>query len=428
MEIIYFNKIYVITEFLLWLVLGLYSLFNDVTHCSARATGWQLHRAITVMLGAYIILQCLTAMYVYQVNGFCGSFDFNDTIATTDNGTIICHEHFNGVHHGLYESVVIMSNFCGSAFLGLLLLIATGYCITRTKLKSKLHPFAFPLVNFVTTSIVDYIIDYDRAHNIPTDEDDDDLRAPLSSQMQRLVLFIAAFVSLISLFYAWIWILQNIAEERLALQTRICIAASNNVEPLEGVAVGPSLSSAYNNETSVDAAATKQSAPLHSLDDDEDESVFETRTITPREVIVSNPPHGQDETTVDENKISRPISQSEDLTPIPTFPSARFEGDEKPAHDEEEEGLMPLNAKLRLNVTFGTVVHFYLLCLVLVMLYALLTASRAPIISVISDLLTYAAMVVLAYTFRIRHANPYFLVDDFTELDGETVQMEAIKA
>ena len=76
----------------------------------------------------------------------------------------------------MYNAMIVVYDFADSAFLGLLLLvgdviyklvvtivtpcmqISTGWCITRTRLTSIMGPFLFPLVNFVTSTIVDYYI------------------------------------------------------------------------------------------------------------------------------------------------------------------------------------------------------------------------------------------------------------------------------
>ena len=107
--------------------------------------------------------------------------------------------------------------------------IATGWCITRTHLKSKLAPFLFPLVNFLTSIVVDYIIEANHAYVDEGAEEGGVHRVQankISSQSLRLVLFVSAFTSLMSLFYAWVWILQNISEEKVALLKRIALATA----------------------------------------------------------------------------------------------------------------------------------------------------------------------------------------------------------
>ena len=51
--------------------------------------------------------------------------------------------------------------------------------------------------------------------------------------------------------------------------------------------------------------------------------------------------------------------------------------------DDDEAGLMPLQAKLRLNVQFGRMVHAYLLVLIVVILYAVVTNTRSALVTVV---------------------------------------------
>jgi hypothetical protein len=45
-----------------------------------------------------------------------------------------------------------------------------------------------------------------------------------------------------------------------------------------------------------------------------------------------------------------------------------------------------------------------------------------------TDALTFLAMAVLAYTFRLRQANPYFLLSDYMDHDLQAIQMESVKS
>ena len=45
-----------------------------------------------------------------------------------------------------------------------------------------------------------------------------------------------------------------------------------------------------------------------------------------------------------------------------------------------------------------------------------------------TDVLTYTAMALLVYTFRVRATNPYYRLDDFTDTDNEHIQMGTIQA
>lgn len=186
-QLTYFNRTYLSVRLILWCIVAGIALIDWFVHFNEKPKGWQLHRCIVVVLLCYILQEACTTAYVMQ--------DSSD---------------------GLYKLLIFEYNLAECAFLGLLLLISTGWCITRDNLKNRKFIFIFPPIHFICSITVDYILDKRVGHQNNKQE-----VAVISSEAERSMLLIAYFGSIITLFYGWWWIFSCIAMETSDLRKKI---------------------------------------------------------------------------------------------------------------------------------------------------------------------------------------------------------------
>jgi len=97
--------------------------------------------------------------------------------------------------------------------------------------------------------------------------------------------------------------------------------------------------------------------------------------------------------------------------------------DDERESGEEEEGdarnTIPDRAKLKLLTQYMYLVQLYLLVVVIILVYQAWKNDNSPELNVVLEVLNLVVMIGLIITFRLRASNPYFVLTDYDEFDGD---------
>ncbi len=171
----FYAEAYVSVKFVLWTGLVCGALVDAWRHRFAHPGGVNLHRVMTGSLAAFLLAALFSLLW--------GIGPANS--------------------RALYGVMVFMQDLGDAYFLGLLLVVASGFCITRTTLPRRQVAtlVAFPGVNLATTLVVDYML----LSVASVDElDENTVHVVLRPGWRRTVFLSADFVRVLSLFYGWL--------------------------------------------------------------------------------------------------------------------------------------------------------------------------------------------------------------------------------
>lgn len=178
--LIYYESLaYLIPRLLIWLALFGLATTDGILHRHIKKRGWQLHRGICLVIGAFVVQDVLLLTYSIGSRSGLGTID------------------------GVCKAFIFFSDLADSLFIVLLMAIAAGYCITRDNLGPyKVKVLVIPTVYLVTTMVSDYISNSSYA----LDEN------------ANLVESINLLVSLVALLLAWVYIFDTVQRERELLE------------------------------------------------------------------------------------------------------------------------------------------------------------------------------------------------------------------
>ncbi|KAK9819921.1 hypothetical protein WJX72_003958 [[Myrmecia] bisecta] len=194
---IFLDETYLVPRLVGWVMLLAVAVADGCLHRNVRVKGWQLHRGVTLVIAAYVVQDVLLTTYTFAA------------------------KHPSSFSSGVFEAYIFFTDLADSLFIGLLLLIAAGYCITRDNLgpyRSKV--LGIPIVYFVTTLTVDYIINAVQGKiAFETTNPEADLATPDTfSGWEFFILNICEVASLVALLLAWVYIFDTVQHERELLE------------------------------------------------------------------------------------------------------------------------------------------------------------------------------------------------------------------
>lgn len=175
----YESLAYLIPRLLVWLALFSLATADGVLHRHIKKRGWQLHRGILLVIGAYVVQDVLLLTY---------SIGARSDLGTVDD---VC------------KAFIFFADLADSLLIGLLMAVAAGYCITRDNLGPyKVKVLVIPTVYLVTTMVSDFISNSSYTYD----------------ENANLVESINLLVSLVALLLAWVYIFDTVQREREMLE------------------------------------------------------------------------------------------------------------------------------------------------------------------------------------------------------------------
>lgn len=382
-QLTWFNQPYLIARLSLWGVITLWAIVDNIIHRNDLPAGWQLHRVISGVLVIFIIQETATTIFGDSTD----RFESNPT----------------------YDFLIFIYNVAESAFLGLLLLVSSGWKITRDTTKGRRALFAFPPIHCACSMIVDFILDRKVGHT------DTELEtAIIPNDFERTVLIVANLVSLVTLLYAWWWIFVCLGEERKKLRTKIEAQANGTYEDSDESEDDITEGIDSNNPE------TFARIDLNSDGDDVEEDVFDARTETghlPSIPIDSTSEVASESDTIEVGSPSRPRGrrrrqrrrrQDQQLAQQ-LLPDAEPQNETVP--NTADFGI-PDRAKYRLMDQFSIMVQLYLFIFVLILMVNAWNEDRPPATIVVLDMCNVLIMAGLLYVFRLRTTNPYYILPE----------------
>ncbi|KNC80246.1 hypothetical protein SARC_07384 [Sphaeroforma arctica JP610] len=266
--------------------------------------------------------------------------------------------------------------------------IAYGYQITKDKFSSDGAKAVFIAPVFYFASIT--------AHNIIWASHGGLEGTPFRdiSDTEENILVVATLIYLFTLIYMWTWIFQTTQIEVVKLEAQLEAHKKENTPELDDLSSGRAASS-ENNNSDVIVGANDQA------------------TMEGEEEIVSEPYNAGPKGRLD-------MQDAE--------PESEFEGT---TADEPDNVTMPVAAKLRLISRFFWCVTIYFFASMMTIVVSTwdwdnLAEARAAIL-VVHNLLYWTFMAGLCWIFRLREANPYFVLGgdyDTSIWDEETEEGE----
>ena len=161
---------YLIPRVLLWAALFAVALTDGIKHRFVKRRGYQLQRGILASVGLYVVQANLLH---HQRPVYCALLPVGPSRALRDrleahplaaqrrlyvvqDVLLLSYSVYSsdGVADGLYKAYIVLTDLADSVFIGLLLLIAAGFCITRDTLGPyKLKVLLIPSIYFATTLV-----------------------------------------------------------------------------------------------------------------------------------------------------------------------------------------------------------------------------------------------------------------------------------
>eukprot|EP00039_Didymoeca_costata_P002046 m.57191 g.57191 ORF g.57191 m.57191 type:complete len:409 (-) comp11088_c0_seq1:152-1378(-) len=362
------NEKYLVARLFLWMGLASLVLIDTLCHCKARPRGLELHRAIGVVLAFFLVTEFSMVGYAY-----------------------------NRHKKSLYNWVVFIYYFSNSLFLGLLLLIAGGWKITKSSIPNKKTLLILPPIYFLATSINEYVQDnwaLIEVNNTDTNTTEYKVQASRSAKYFVDMLY---FVSTMALFFGWWWILVFVGEEKKNLKEKL---AAHEAE-LEAARAREAEMSAEQDDGNEEGEGAHR---LESVDiDGEEEEVFNAASIGDLQAVRRTQPLQ-----------TRLVEEG-------------FHG-----HDST----MPDKAKLRLMFQYGILVQAFIVIKILILFVGAVTFNRPSNrfpwqLLVFEDMVQLVFVFGLAFVFRLRQVNPYFVLDDYISSEpasGPAAHIDSIPA
>eukprot|EP00126_Sphaerothecum_destruens_P009133 Sdes_comp20435_c0_seq1m14582 len=289
-------------------------------------------------------------------------------------------------------------------FLGVLMLISSGWCVTREKLGDHTLPIILtPCLNLVTGLIAQYILEYETGHG------NHQKQIQLGSQLEGNILLLCLCVNIFTLMYMLAWIFQNVTVEKEALVYKVenqkKKRAVNEFTSGFGTLAGdPDFHDIPSSNFGIDdtsVAMTRLDSPHQLPTEDghplntyrfqeigDGSDVIQLNSVHPHEESIPPP----ENVVQDELVLQRIKNESDDTTHLPSA------------------------AKLRLINKFYFAVTTYVLSIVAVLLYQIWTTQPSfVLLDAVEDFLLILLVTALIFIFRLRDENPYFVITDYVE-------------
>ncbi|KAK9840548.1 hypothetical protein WJX81_000721 [Elliptochloris bilobata] len=332
-----------------------------------KRRGYQLQRFVIVTVGAFIVQDAYLIAYIVErgIN--------------------------TGIAGNVFYGYVLFTNLADGAFIGLLLLISAGYCITRNDLGPyKTKVLVIPGVYFAASLIADLIITavngsrtLDEGSELPSDVIDK------FSAWGWLVLNVCEIAKLIALLLAIVYIIDTVAKERDLLEAPqegiVGAAPADGGEAGAGspgrpaAATGAGAAASKSNGAGPSGGGTAAGEQGHTVD-------------LPQEVLLDNV--------------------------VLSDVYAEVSGNDTDGPKTVEERLLHAS-KLRLLRYYIWAVSGYAVAYaaaILVPLFVLGEPGQEDlavlVVSLLLDVVKWAFLAALCFIFRLRPDNPYLLLDE----------------
>ncbi|GMH43100.1 hypothetical protein BSKO_11022 [Bryopsis sp. KO-2023] len=192
----------------LWWLLWIFANVYGCLRRKARGKGWKLHWGVRAVLTTQILAE---------------------TIRLATASTVHSESVVDVSKDGTFKTLVFFQNLNDAFFMFLLLLVSSGYCITRNTLGTHRNkvigiPFAFGL----TSMIVDYIILHSKSSDVIT------RRNESSEDVRGTILFVALAVKIVTFVLSWLFVFDNLSQEIRMLKGSEEFGAPSNEQNSDG--------------------------------------------------------------------------------------------------------------------------------------------------------------------------------------------------
>lgn len=345
------QPLYLLPRTALWILLFVAAVLDGLRHLSVNARARKLYIFVVAVLGLFAVQDVL--LLVYSLTG--GS----------ERGTSV-----------IFSIYIFFTDLADSSFNALLLVVAAGFCITRDDLGPyKLKCTLIPTVYFVTILVVDYIMDAVKGRQAFSVVDFDE---PQQSQQlnlpewQNILLVVCAFVNLLALMAAWIYVFDTIQKEREMLE-----------------------------QPEQDVYGMAEAGQLHAHPRPEGEQ--------PSGIATGETDAGAG------HAVSLPPDAVGDPDAMPnTYGEVTVEDLDGPKTVEEKVARL---AKIRLLKQFQIGVIAYVLATAAVVLLPIFVSNKPGkeafwAVLILQNLVLWGFMASLAFIFRLRGDSPYLMLDE----------------
>eukprot|EP01135_Chromosphaera_perkinsii_P007932 Nk52_evm4s1073 gene=Nk52_evmTU4s1073 len=349
---------YLVFRFILWSALFGYASWDFYTHRNIKPKGWQLHRAV------YACIVLYWARDLFEILFYL----------TSDNEVA-------------YILVVFWVNTAQSCFLGVLMLIASGWCVTRETLGEHRIPVVVtPSLNLITGLIAQYIIEAEGGHGSHMH------KIKISSAFEANLLLLSLCINIFTLMYMLLWIFQNATVEKEALMFKVEQQKKRKKE--QGL------------DEDIGTVAVHEDEGYDSVQLQE----FRRESGVGSESEQTGPNNSYRFAGADEENGVRASTQAETNTVHDELVLARIQ-------DESDDTThLPAAAKLRLVNKFYIAVTIYVLSLLAILIYEIMNKEKSAwYLRWLQDLLLIALVFSLIWIFKLREENPYFVITDYVE-------------
>ncbi|KAL4859343.1 hypothetical protein ACK3TF_000461 [Chlorella vulgaris] len=196
---VYLNLAYVAPRAVLWVLLFVAALVDGIRHRAVRSRGFQLYWAL---------VGC-SALFVIQ-----------DVVLVI----LAAASHGQSVNRATLGAYIFFADLAISYWFGILLLVAAGFCITRTTLgPHKPVVISIPLIYLVSSLVVDYVLYWIRGFDAFTDQATYYDGIPEDTAAQAggatgFVFLICLLANTMAMLLAWFFIFDTIQKEKEILE------------------------------------------------------------------------------------------------------------------------------------------------------------------------------------------------------------------
>ncbi|KFM22745.1 hypothetical protein F751_2936 [Auxenochlorella protothecoides] len=205
---VWLNVAYLAPRWAVWTLLLVVASIDACRHRHVRSRGWQLYAVLLGATGLFVVRD--TFLFAYAVSG-------------------VGPDWARSAWFGAY---IFFSNLAEAYFIWILIIIAAGYCITRSDLgPHRAVAISIPAIVFVTSLVVDYVLYSMRGFEAFSDqsvtvvcvEGVEDPENPCTPGEELgaatgLVFFICIMANMMAFLLAWFFVFETVQKERERLE------------------------------------------------------------------------------------------------------------------------------------------------------------------------------------------------------------------
>ena len=197
---VYLEKLYLIPRLSLWVLLLLIALLDGWRHRHIRSRGWQLYAVLLLCTFLFVLRDAILLIFALEHHSL-------DTA---------------NMHAAAFGAFIFFTDLSESVWIGTLLAVSAGYCITRSSLGPHTGVvIVIPSIFFVTSIVTDFVFYSVAGFNAFSADPQKFYEATTEGQIKiasNILFFICLIASIMSYLLSWFYIFDTITTERLALE------------------------------------------------------------------------------------------------------------------------------------------------------------------------------------------------------------------